>query len=89
MKTLNWTDSIVGLGEGKTIEDENVLLLWNMEDDQFHDLFMTNNIQHDKSPTTTEVRATRSASKNRGSPTRGTTKQAVVNLDQTTFSSSI
>ena len=73
MKKLEWSDSIDGLPEGRTIEDENVLLLWNTGD-QFLDLFMSDEDQHDMSPTSKEGRVMRSSE----TPSR--------NLEQTSYS---
>ena len=39
MKKLNWSDSIKDLPEGKTIDNEQVILLWNPGDD-FVETFM-------------------------------------------------
>ncbi len=73
MKNLEWPDSIVGLQEGRTTEDKNALLLWNTGD-QFLDLFISDEDQHDMSSTSKEGRVMRSSE----TPSR--------NLEQTSYS---
>ena len=79
LKGLNWSNSIFGLAEGKTIEDENVLLLWN-QNSQFDTLFMTENIQQGRPLPSPTQREKRSATKKHSTPTRVEEVQKKKNL---------
>ncbi len=70
LKLSDWSNSIVDLAEGNTIEDGDIILLWN-QNAQFDALFMAMNNQQDRSPTSPKQRARRSATKENSTPTRG------------------